>query len=280
MKINFGDLPRYTNLVDRLIYATGTDFKIKNKTEVLREFDIERWGSMLRELEKSQVKSLDYADSLYFEKDKTCAAYVDGEFYHLNEGLLLEKLLSLYRETILKYAGNADALVEFGAGYGSKILALSKEPLFSRLKLFAAEYTFSGQKLIREIAKYEKIDIDVGYCDLEEMIVSGIEIPRNAIIFTSYSTHYSRENKLTLIDFISSFDPCAVIHFEPAYELHDSQTLYGLLCKRYIELNDYSRNFFTVVSSGCDRSRLKLKITPNIIGLNPFLPISVFEWTR
>jgi hypothetical protein len=280
MKVNLNDLPKYSNLPRRLLLSSEADTKSKNKAEVLREFNEDKWGELLVKLNKSEIKSLEYADSLYTNASAEIIGFENGDFFLTNEKLMLEKYINLYADVLGKYINSASALVELGAGYGSKLIGLSKHNKLSCKRFYAGEYTNAGQTLIKMISNYEKIDISVGYCDLNKMEIADLEIPANAVIFTSYSTHYTPANPEDFVSFIARFSPRAVVHFEPLYETHDEETMFGLMCRRYIELNDYSKNFKSIIESGCARLNYKCKLTPNIIGLNPFLPISILEWTK
>ena len=71
--------------------------------------------------------------------------------------------------------------------------------------------------------------------------------------------------------------PKALIMFEPFYEHHDMQSLHGLLCRKYIELNDYTMNFQNILNKLKNDLKLKIKITKNVFGTNPFLPLSIIE---
>ena len=42
-------------------------------------------------------------------------------------------------------------------------------------------------------------------------------------------------------------------------------------------MNDYSLNLASIIKKGCENKNIVLKIKKNVIGSNPFLPISIFE---
>ena len=50
------------------------------------------------------------------------------------------------------------------------------------------------------------------------------------------------------------------------------------LCKRYIELNDYNIDMGTTLESAFKKGLINMKVDKNVIGGNPFLPISIIEW--
>lgn len=280
MKINFIDIPKYSNLPKKIIYSTNSDIRFKTKSEVIREYENERWGSILKYFNEGHIQSLESAEELYADLEVESVFFENGEFYIGKGSEILQKYIELCARSLIKHATNASALVELGAGFGSKILSLSRRVEFQNIPLYAAEYTNAGQKLIKLIADYEKINVEVGYCDLKNLEINGMDIPKNSLIFTSYSTHYTPLVSCQFVDFIAKYEPLAVVHFEPFYEHHSEENLYGILCRRYIEINDYTRNFHTVIEGGCKRLGYTLNITRNVMGMNPLLPISIVEWFR
>ena len=65
--------------------------------------------------------------------------------------------------------------------------------------------------------------------------------------------------------------------FEPFYEHHDSKTIHSEFCRKYIELNDYTMNFQEILNKLKLENKLKINITKNVFGNNPFLPLSIIE---
>ena len=121
--------------------------------------------------------------------------------------------------------------------------------------------------------------MSVGYCDFRKLEVTGISIPENALIFTSYALHYVPKLSTDLIAFLCQFKPRAVVHFEPCYENYPEDSLHGLMCRRYVEVNDYTRNLVSVIEFGRRREGIRIRALQNLFGSNPFLPISIIEWT-
>ena len=121
--------------------------------------------------------------------------------------------------------------------------------------------------------------VAVGYCDFRTLKIEGITIPEDAVIFTSYAVHYVPQLSMEFVRFLSRFRPRVVVHFEPCYEHYPVDDLHGMMCRRYVELNDYTRNLVTVIEGGGTRDGISLRVRKNVLGANPFLPISVLEWS-
>ena len=191
-----------------------------------------------------------------------------------------EKQLNIFKKIILANVSGANGLVELGAGYGSKILRLADTPEMKNIPLFAYEYTQSGRELIKLLSiKENKKNIKVGHCDFNNINIDEFDIPENSIIFTSYALHYASDLKVDFFKFISQHKPKLCIFFEPCYEYYDPHSLYGQMCKRYIEINGYTQNIASIIEDSCEIIGGKIKIQKNVFGANPFLPFSIIEWT-
>ena len=98
------------------------------------------------------------------------------------------------------------------------------------------------------------------------------------MIFTSYSTPYVPLMNVQFVEYLASFRPRTVVHFEPIFELLPEDTLLGLMGRRYMQLNDYTRNFLSVMREAEQKKMCKIqKIQANVLG-TPFLPFSLIVW--
>ena len=277
-KISFGDLPRYSKKTFDFIFSNRWHFK--NPIEVNREYQFEKWGQLLEFFEKKSCFSLEDVENHCENLKKKYPCYVNGQFYMTNK-LHADKMhLELYQKTLLKHIQGASCLVELGAGFGAKIFKLSQKKEFKNIPLKAGEYTNAGIKLIKLIGRNINVDVEVGYCDFNKMVLKDLEIPENAVIFTSYAACYVPKLSDKFSKFFESYNPKAVIFFEPCYEAHPKNTVYGSLCRFYIEKCDYTRNLIKVLTIGEKNNFFKLKICKNVIGSNPLLPISILEYIR
>ena len=78
---------------------------------------------------------------------------------------------------------------------------------------------------------------------------------------------------------ITALRPAAVFHFEPCFEHYSSQTVHGLLCRRYVQMNDYNQNLIKLLHSQEEQGTLDIiEERPAVMGANPLLPISVLGW--
>lgn len=275
--ISLEELSQFTDLPEMLLSLVPTDVKYKTEFEVLREYEKERWGSLLEKMKVIEKPNLLDVERTYNDFDAIFPGYENGKFQLTNEQEMLEKHINLYAEVLEPYLMGASALVELGAGFGSKIFGLAQRAAFAKIPLYAGELTETGRNLISILARSLDRSTIVGHCDFRKL-ETDIAIPENAIIFTSYAAHYVPELSTDFVGFLSRFKPKVVVHFEPCYEHYTSDSLHLLMCRRYMELNDYTRNLVTVIEEGRRCEPLSIHTRKNVLGSNPFLPISVIEW--
>ena len=276
--ISLNELPKFTDWPKRLLSLESFDVKYKTEKEVLREYQDEKWGQLLKQVRSMSNPTLLEIERAYVDFSTLLPRYDAGVFYLANERQMLDKHLDLYAEVLTPHLKGASCFVELGAGYGSKLFGLAQREGFSELPLVAGEYTQSGRDLISILADALGKPVAVGHCDFRKLKIEGVAIPEDAVIFTSYAVHYVPELSMDFVGFLSRLKPRAVVHFEPCYEHYPMDSLHGMMCRRYVELNDYVRNLVTVIEAGCSREGIPVRIRKNVLGSNPFLPISVIEW--
>ena len=276
--VEFNKLPNIISSIGNLISKDSSPIKPKNEKEIKREFQHEKWKNLLKKIKNTKDLSLHNIEKIQNDNLLKTAFYFKNRFYLSDNTRIHQEHIKLYSEFLKPYIKSASCLIEFGAGYGSKILGLSQNTEFSKLSLYAGEYTQAGCSCIKILAKALKANVNVGFCDFINCESDFKKIPPNGIIFTSYAAHYIPQIPRNFADFLLSFEPKIIINFEPVYELLDKKTIHGLLCRKYMEQNDYSKNLFSIVKKNCTKKNLSLKVTKNVISSNPFLPISVLEW--
>lgn len=277
-EIKFDQLDIYSEFPKLYMDNKSTKKKLKTTKQVFREFEIDKWGTIHQKFNNKFI-DINNIENEYYNLKNEYVFFENGKFFLDKHLVILNKHILIYEKILSKYVTGASALVELGSGFGSKIIRLANKEFAKNIPLFAGELTKSGQELIRNIAVNMNIPIEVGFIDLREKKVSNsFNIPKNAVIFTSYAAHYDPNMDEEFTNFLAHFKPKAVINFEPCYEFYSSESLHGLMCKKYVEINDYTTNIWSSISNFCIRKKLNYKITKNIIGFNPFMPISIVEW--
>ncbi len=279
MKYTVNDLPKFSSWPARLIGLEPVEQKHKTPEEITREYENEKWGPLLEEVrEAKREASIEEVDKLALKNAHSSLCSIADRFELLDPIKARQKYLRLVESTLRPYLP-ASALVELGAGYGSVILALAKRNKFDQMRFIAGEYTVSGVELIKRIAIDQQLDIEADRCDFTLPNITDLAIPANALIFTSFSTHYVPKLSVDFVGSLLAYHPKRVVHIEPCYEHCNNDTLIGLLRRRYIEVNDYNTNLVTLLHDQQSQGRIRImEEHPAVFGLNSLLPVSVVVW--
>lgn len=275
-EVSLNDLAKYSHWVRDIILNENLAIREKTRSEVNREFNVEKWGALLRNI-NNMHPSLDNLLKLSYSNESLVPVWMKDRIILMSGSEAFSYQLSLISKTIETYfSGNP--LVDLGAGSGSIILSLAKGS-FSKSNLVACEYTESGRELIKTIAKAEGINITVAECDFKSQDIVNIELPKDSVVFTSYSVHYVRKYQMDFIQSMKRLRPNVVINFEPCYEFYDDSTIMGLLRRKYTQVNDYNTNYVTVLKEAESNKEIRiLDIQANVFGSNPLLPMSIIVW--
>lgn len=277
-KISLDEIPKYSGWVSRLLRKQ--DVFHKTYQEVWREYDTEKWNevlSIIRSVPQCTLRDLHER----IDADGECAGI------SLTQGLCLqtmkafsEEQIQLYAQVVDHYRGGGGGLSELGAGYGEIILRLAKRFNKAFGHYLAGELTNTGLNALQILAHNENIPVISGNCDFRSLTVDDcISKYPGGVLYTSYALMYVPMLVDEIVDFFCSMHPAACIHFEPVYELYDEQSLHGLLCRRYVEMNDYNRNLLSVLQNHEMQGKIRIvEIRKNIFGNNVLLPISVIVW--
>ncbi len=275
-KFSINDLPLYNPWVKKLLGLEGFSPKIKNEEELEREYENEKWGVLLKNIEERGIpSSIENVDSIAFDGNSETFSYYKDEFIKSTYGDLHKKYIDIVFAAVSPYLP-APAIVELGSGYGTIIMNLAKYLEKDQL-LIAAEFAPSGVKIIRKIADFENFNLKAGSCNFYDLNIGDLNIPDGSIIFTSFATTCVPELPNSFLDALLATNPKLVIHFEALYE-HCGDDLFGLLRKKYIMANDYNKNLLTLVEN-----HPNITITEHtlpIIGTNPLLCVSILHWKR
>ena len=270
------DLPSYSKWPLRLLGLENFTELKKNNSEIEREFGIDKWGALLKEIESGNVKTLEEADD-YGNSDVDTLIFNNGQF----ELSSLKAATLLYNNLVFDICSKyfpSKSIVELGCGYGSVILNIAQKMNNKEFDFFAADLTTSGSLCAQRLAQMENIQLKTGWCDFNNPDVTNLNIPQNSIIFTSYALHYIKGIPQDFINFILSTKPKAVIHFEPLAELFDN-SLYGLMKRKYMQVNDYNMSMLSTLKEYEKKGTLKIRdVVPEVFGKNPLLPASIIVW--
>jgi hypothetical protein len=252
----------------------------KTEAEIVREYDVEKWGGLLLEAERTG-RGFTFAavDQLNMDGLDHCVS-VRGDVMSWEEHAVATRRFRRMVGRELRALMPASALVEFGAGYGGMFFPVARALRKSRPKLIALEFTRSGRELLARISNAEEQPVTVGACDLGAPAITSVAIPDGAVLFTCFSAHYVPVLSQNIIHSLCALRPKAVVHFEPLVHPELQSTTMGLLRHRYLESNDYNRNLLEVLEEAERAGRIRIdSVEANWFGLNPLLPASRIVWS-
>jgi hypothetical protein len=278
-EITLAQLPEYSPWPARLLGRGHFTQKEKRTKEIIREYDVEKWGSLLKRVRSGNGRaSLQTVDRWFLYQLPDTVCYHKKKLILCSQQSAHQKYMAIVRSTLRKYL-DSSAIVELGCGYGSIILKIAKSRSFYGQTFLAGEYTRSGVHLTKLLAKQEGLRVHVDYCNFRSKKITPLPIPAGAIIFTSFATPYIRRLNKDFTHNLSKLKPKVVIHFEPCYEHYNAKTLLGLMQKRYIEINDYNTNLLTALQTSQWQGAIEIiEERPLVFGQNPFLVSSVLAW--
>ena len=185
-------------------------------------------------------------------------------------------------ETLEKYKSTSGQIVELGAGYGSRLFELSSRDEFSNYRFVGLELTYSGQEIMKAVGSKNKIDLEVGHIDFVSGEYDHALIEPGAIMFTSFALMYVEKYSTKLRKLIEETKPKIFVAFEPCGTEFTLSKKYGKLRHQYSINNNYAldtRSELIKTFSNFPDYFLSNEI-PNIIGMNPLLPMSILEFTQ
>jgi len=243
--------------------------KIKNKKEVIREFDKENYFQALKKFKKKNP-SLHDIDKFFYKTDK--------------DFLYLKKEKKIMLNTIKKFYKNSSGVTELGCGYGSKSLELHKIKSFRKKKFYLIDISKNAINLIKlllfDYKKYKK-NIFVNTCDFYNQKIDKLKIPKKTLVFTSYSLIYRKKLTSKFLKSILKLYPNYVIHFEPTYEHFLSNTKRNKKIRNYFKKNDYSINLLSVLKKFEKMKKIKIIFEKkDVYGANKLLPFSIIIWKK
>lgn len=274
-KLKFVDLPVYSSWPKRLLGIEAFKQRAKTKTEVIREFEQEKWDTLLKAYKQRSWKTFkefrDRADG----PNVWTPCYWNEELFLIHAHKTSQLQADLISGTLGLFLP-AQHIVELGCGYGAMLLDIAGRSQFKGSHFIGGELSSNGVKLINLMAGQFKRQVKGYEFDLENYDQNII--PQGAVIYTSFSLAYVSKMEKAIRGIIAS-KPKVVIHFEPVYTQEKNASLPSLMRRRYIEINDYGRDLVPVLKRMERNNKIEICVmTQPLWGINPFVPVSLIIW--
>jgi hypothetical protein len=278
MRIDLDDLPRYSIWPAKLLNNTGGLYE-KTRTEILREFDQEKWSELLARLRTSSARTLAQLETLMFSASSQMAYSIAGEYYRSTPSAV-NKMYKKFLEQHLAHAKDVTCIAEIGAGAGNLIMHLAKSTQLAK-SWIAYELTDSGRAITTMVANTEDLPVAAEFLDFDDPRTMVPSVAERMTYFSSFALAYCKEPEV-FIESLVNGNTKEIVLLEPIYQFFDETTLSGLLAKSYFEKNDYSKGLFPAIQKLSDKGVLKSDVVKkNGFAHNPLCPISVIRlWPK
>ena len=244
--VDLDDLPKYSKWPERIFGDEPWEQRVKNNQELDREYEQEQWRPMLEQIKADPSLTVCDMDHQMFKAEKIMCRLSNG-FYTTDGVSCYDEFHHRIFNFIGKFLPGKSVLAEVGAGYGSIILNLAKKVKDPSIQFHAYEWTQSGKELIKELATRNKNDLNVGHCDLNANQATDTAIPKQSLVYTCSVfpciPKLSEQSLLSLAPYTSN----VVIHIEPIYEEFSGNSLWEMMVRSYLSLNDYNKNALSLL---------------------------------
>ncbi len=278
-QINMNELPLYSPWPARLLGSAPWVVPTRDLAKVDAEYDKDKYASCLafyHEHKNGEVTPDDIKRFEFKDTGPVCVS-IEEELALLSRDEAKERYGSLLRETMSSAIAGADTVVELGCGYGFNLWMLSQH--FARKNYIGGEYSNNAVELAshlygtdKQVSRItvEKFDFYNSKYEILSRVPGG-----KTVVFTSHAIEQLPSAMEVVAGIESCRRPLTVFHFEPVFELH-SDSLLGLLRRKYAVANDYNRDLYTLLRNN-DRVRV-VQVVPDVFGGNPLNATSIIEW--
>lgn len=276
-KIEFQDIPRYSEWPKKLFGVEKYYQKIKSKEEVIREYNIDKWGKLLLKYRTSNFKcASDVSD--YFDGKQEIPCYWNNNFYLLPSNEYSKIQAELIAEIIYLFLPTEN-IIELGAGFGAMINYIAQKKQFKDINFIGGELTDNGKLLMKKIAQDFKLPVEIFHCDfMADDIFGGSQLPNDSIFFSCFSFAYAKNLDLKFIKKLLKYRPKIIINLEPFY-FNNSLNIYHLMIEKYFNINDYNKDLNNLLNKAENNNLIKIIFKSDyLISNNPFIPLSFIIW--
>ena len=276
-KIDLNELPHWTPWIDRLLHPEAWSRPERNIQKIELEYNQDKWlnAYALHKEMGAQLNPLQLMmrqDPLPADAER--CVYRNGQLLQTNLLENYEYLYGFLRERIAEPMKRVDGIVELGSAFGHNLWALAR--YFEGKKFIGGEYSENAVSLARCLYENQNNITVENFNFYDERYSIFNNIDNKAIVLTSIAIEQCPSAK----PFINGLAGCkekiaSVVNLEPTYEALGDAT-YDLICKRYIEVNDYNRDLLSSLREREDVDIISFSF--GVHSFNPILPLSFVHW--
>lgn len=270
--------------VPKLLLSKNPEIRWKNKESISREFEEEKWGSLL-EISKKYNASVDLLENI-MHQDIEEKLFLYEEDLYLDKPINISKLflkesVDALKEIYIDF--NCQSLIEIGAGYGRLLIpladALKKE---KPKKVLGTDFTKASGKILTNLSEKLEYNIDSCLIDISgksnhQDKLSLIEC-KKPLIFSCQTAMYVPFLDNDFIKMMKIWPDGIFCNIEPIYNKEPKNNL-EILQSRYVEVNDYNRNLLDLLEKYSEKNQIEIIFSSSCkVSENAFLPLQTIVW--
>ena len=235
--------------------------KCRNIDQVENEYNLDKYAKLLtcdlNSMEAYKIKEFENAG--LSQEDETFISFKD-EIFKVELSISRKIFYQIIKDKVEKYS--SEYVCELGCGYGFNLSYLDGE-------VYGGEYSRNAVELAKKLC----MEIHhFNYYNHEDYSL----IKNNSTIFTVHSIEQIPD-ALCFINGLAAQKSRIeyIVNFEPSI-IPERRSFLGLLRNKYIELNDYNRNLFSILKAREDVKIIEYK--QDLIGVNPLNSANLIVW--
>ena len=249
------------NVWARRLLGLETFTKVRDLKQVEGEYNIDKYGTLLKyklkTIEEYKVKEFELGGAL---QDQETVFSLKDRLFKSKLSLARTIYYQIIKKKIEQY--RSENICELGCGYGYNLSYLNGD-------VYGGEYAENAVTLAVQLGMdvyrfnyYESKDYSFIKPNSTLFTVHSIEqIPDAHCIIDNLSVQKDKINY--------------VVNFEPSL-IPERSSLLGLFRNKYIQLNDYNRNLFSILQSRDDIEVIEYE--QDIVGINPLNSANLIVW--
>jgi SAM-dependent methyltransferase len=282
-KINEESLSRFSE-VPKLLLSKNPEIKWKNHESISREFEKEKWGSLL-EISNTKNISVNSLEKIMHPDFEEKPFLYSGDIF-LDQSLKISKLFLKESINFLKKKYNkfgCQSVVEIGAGYGRLLIPLADALKKERpLKVIGTDFTSASGKILNNLSKNLEYNIKTTTMDIsgksnyqDNLSIVNCSKP---LVFSCQTVMYVPFLDNDFIELMRTWPDGVFCNIEPIYKKEPKKNLEKLQSK-YIEVNDYNKNLLELLKDYSQKGLIEIIYSSsNNVSENAFLPLQTIVW--
>jgi hypothetical protein len=226
------------NIAHRLVVR-----RLRSRSQVASDYDQGEWRDVLESRRWDRCDSLE--QYVLSGDGRPITAMIGGELTRIGASEYYAYRTKVLAETVRRFGGDAEALVEIGSGAGRNLFALAYAGHWS--KLLGLELSPTGREVTQRVAeRFSLSSVHSAEIDLLDPSSPGFDRLRGATVFSFYCLEQLPAHTREVMQNLLSAGVRRVIHIEPTPELFSYLSLKDLATISYIWRQDYQRTIVSV----------------------------------